>query len=119
MFKYILPLLLLAPLFGCGAFSTFQAEVEGIQQETSVLLDGVDDKYTSGEITAEERDMLIREILEESKARLDGAARVASGDMISTGSEALDLLLVLLFGGASGTGALALFRRMRGVRRED
>lgn len=117
--RFLLPLLLLLPLVGCGVFSTFTAETEAIQQETSVLLDGVDEVYTSGQITAEERDELIREILEESKARLDAAARQASDEIISTGNDALDLLLILLFGGASGGGALALLRRVRSQRSTD
>jgi len=116
MIRILLPLLLLLPLFGCGAFSAFTAEAEAIQQETSELLEGVDDVYTSGEITADERDELIREILEESKARLDAAARQASDEIITTGNDALDLLLILLFGGASGGGALALLRRVRSQR---
>ncbi len=112
--KYLLPLLFLLPLFGCGTFSEFGAQFEAIEEETTVLLDGVDESYTEGEITALERDELVREILLESKARLDAAARDAGDDILTTGSDLLDILLLVLFGGASGSGVLALSRRIRG-----
>ncbi len=107
-----LPLLLALPLVGCGTFSEFGEKFDAIESETTVLLDGVDESYTEGSITALERDELVREILLESKARLDEAAREAGNDVLSTGSEVLDILLLLLFGGASGGGALALTRRL-------
>jgi hypothetical protein len=114
--KYLLPLLFLLPLFGCGTFSEFGAKYEAIEEETTTLLDGVDESYTEGEITALERDELVREILLESKARLDEAAREAGDDILTTGNDILDILLLVLFGGASGGGALALSRRIRGPR---
>lgn len=112
--KYLLPLLFLLPLFGCGTFSEFGAKYEAIEEETTVLLDGVDDSYTEGEITALERDELVREILKESQARLDAAARDAGDDILTTGNDLIDILLLVLFGGASGGGVLALSRRIRG-----
>ena len=112
--KYLLPLLFLLPLFGCGTFSEFGAKYEAIEDETTVLLDGVDDSYTEGEITALERDVLVREILKESQSRLDAAAREAGDDILTTGNDLIDILLLVLFGGASGGGVLALSRRIRG-----
>ena len=112
--KYLLPLLFLLPLFGCGTFSEFGAKYEAIEDETTVLLDGVDDSYTEGEITALERDVLVREILKESSERLDAAAREAGDDILTTGNDLIDILLLVLFGGASGGGVLALSRRIRG-----
>jgi hypothetical protein len=112
--KYFLPVLLLLPLFSCGTFSEFGARYEAIEEETTTLLDGVDQQYTEGELSAEDRDELIREILQDSKERLDTAAREAGDDILTTGSDILDILLLVLFGGASGGGALALSRRIRG-----
>jgi hypothetical protein len=112
--KYLLPLLFLLPLFGCGTFSEFGAKYEAIEEETTVLLDSVDESYTEGEITALERDELVREILKESSERLDAAAREAGDDILTTGNDLIDILLLVLFGGASGGGVLALSRRIRG-----
>jgi len=112
--RYLLPLLFLLPLFGCGTFSEFGAKYEAIEEETTVLLDNVDESYTEGEITALERDELVREILKESSERLDAAAREAGDDILTTGNDLIDILLLVLFGGASGGGVLALSRRIRG-----
>jgi hypothetical protein len=106
-------LLLLLPLVGCGTFAEFGEKYDAIESETTTLLEGVDQSYEDGTIDATERDELIRSIVLESKARLDAAAREAGNDVLSTGSELLDILLLLLFGGASGTGVLALSRKMR------
>lgn len=112
--KYLLPLIFLLPLFGCGTFSEFGAKYEAIEEETTTLLEGVDERYTEGELSAEERDELIRDILRESTERLDAAAREAGDDILTTGNDILDILLLVLFGGASGGGVLALSRRIRG-----
>lgn len=114
MIKYLFTLLLLLPLVGCGTFSEFGEQYEAIEKETTSMLDGVDESYTEGQISALERDELVREILTSSKARLDAAARDAGDDILTTGNDILDILLLILFGGASGGGALALSRRIRG-----
>ena len=112
MFKFMLPLLLLLPLLGCAAFGEFAETTKAIQAETTTQLEEVDEKYTAGEITAEERDLIIKEVLLESKARLDAAARTAGDSILGTGNEILDMLIVLLFGGTAGGGLVALKRRI-------
>jgi len=114
--KFLPFLLLLLPLFGCGSLSAFGDKAEAIQEETTVLLEGVDEEYTAGKLTAEERDELIRSILVESKERLDAAARETGDDILLTGNAILDMLLLVLFGGAGGGGLLALTRKIRGPR---
>lgn len=114
--QYLLTLLLALPLVGCGTFDTFAEEVKVIEAETSTLLEEADDRFTAGEITFTEYNDLSREILQESKARLDAAAREAGDSILGTGNDILDLLIILLFGGGGGAGALALARRVRGPR---
>ena len=113
MNKILLALVALLPLMGCAAFGAFGDEVAAIQAETTELLEEVDEKYTAGELDAADRDVLIKEILAESQARLDAAAREAGDSLLGTGNEILDLLIVLLFAGSTGAGALAIGRRMK------
>ena len=63
MMKFILPLLLVLPMLGCAAFGTFSETAKAIQEETTIQLEEVDEKYTAGEITASERDVIVKEVL--------------------------------------------------------
>ncbi len=114
MKNFLLPLVLTLPLVGCAAFGDLSEAVEAIQEETSIQLEETDEAYTSGAITAAERDLMIAEILKTSKARLDAAAADAGNSLLGTGSEILDLLLLVLFGSGSTMGALSLGRKLRG-----
>ena len=114
--RFLLPLLLVAPLTGCGTFETFSERVQAIQAESETELETIDESYTLGEITWDERSEQIKVVLQDAQAELDAAAREAGESVLGTGNAILDLLLALLFGGASGTGALALARRVRGPR---
>lgn len=114
--KYLLPLLLLLPLLGCAALSNLSETAEAIQAETTVQLEELDEAYTSGAVTASERDMLLREILEASQARLDAAARAAGDSMLGTGNDLFELLMLVLLGGGGTAGALSIKRRVTGPR---
>ena len=116
--KFLLPLLLILPLFGCEAFGALSHEVDAIRTETTTQLDELDEAYTAGAITASERDQLLREVLKASQARIDAAARNAGDSILGTGNDIMDLIMLVLLGGGGTAGALSIRRRVTGDRRQ-